>query len=242
MLIFLAGGIPGVTPYAGGPHVWGPCLSLFERKPVLVEMKGRTVDEMVQNVKGAIKGGKAHLVGHDLGGLVALTAAYESPDLVSGVSAVAAVPAAPTGDGVPNVTFAHPPQPLFGRESQRWALERASYSHQHIDDALLDGCVAQSRSDTWKKDEGFAPSLMAAKGKFYAACRESGFPVPAQVIWGTHDPLATFDHGLWLYRMIAWKQKAAHFHAVNRAGSLLFREEPAAFHQMVSAFIDGVSP
>ena len=29
MIVFIHGGIPGVTPYASGPHVWGPVLQRF---------------------------------------------------------------------------------------------------------------------------------------------------------------------------------------------------------------------
>jgi len=228
MLIFIHGGIPGVTPYASGPHIWG--------RRAAVELKGATVDAMVANLARELPE-KAHLVGHDLGGLVALTLAAEMPERVRTVSAVASVAAAPSGDSVPNLTLAHPPQPLFSRESQRWALERVSYSHHHIDDALLDGCEAAARKQK-PVGEDFVPSLMAAKSKLYEVSRSRGFPVPVQVLWGTHDPLGTFEQGLWLFRLLAAKQKAAQFHAINRAGSLLFREEPEQFEQIVSAFVE----
>ena len=114
-----------------------------------------------------------------------------------------------------------------------------SYSHHHIDDALLDACAAAAKKlQPVDAEKEFVPSLMAAKGRFYATCREAGYPVPAQVVWGMSDPLASFEHGMWLFKMIAWKQKAAQFHAVNRAGSLLFREEPEQFHQIVAAFLE----
>jgi pimeloyl-ACP methyl ester carboxylesterase len=234
MLIFVQGGMPGLTPYASGAHIWGAVLQRFGNVKA-IELQGDTLDAMVESVKAQLDEA-SHLVGHDLGGLVALTVACEVPGRVRSVSAVASVPAAPTGDGVPNLTFAYPPQPLWSRDSQRWALERVSYSHHHIDDALLDSCVDASKKQRPVKDE-FLPSLMGAKSRFYELCRSRGFPVPAQIIWGTHDPLGSFDHGLWLFRLIAARQKAAHFHAINRAGSLLFREEPEAFHQVVSAFV-----
>lgn len=233
MLIFIHGGIPGVTPYASGPHVWKPA-GFGNSKSVSLE--GGTVDAMVSRLKSEITE-KAHLVGHDLGGLVALTVAAEIPDRVCTVSAVASVAAAPTGDAVPNLTLAHPPRPLFSRESQRWALERVSYSHHHIDDALLDGCMQAAKKQE-PVGEDFLPSLITAKSKLYEVSRSKGFPVPVQVLWGTHDPLGTFEQGLWLFRLLAAKQKAAQFHAVNRAGSLLFREEPQQFQQIVSAFVE----
>jgi pimeloyl-ACP methyl ester carboxylesterase len=236
MLIFLSGAVPGLAAYASGPHIWGPVLDRFPgAKPLGLE--GETVDAMVEALKRRIDQ-PAHLVAHDVAGLVALLAAAELPQRVRSVSVVSSAAAAPSGDGVPNLTLAHPPLPLWGRESQRWALERVSYSHHHVDDALLDACVAAPRTAS---SDTYQPSLHAAKSRFYALCREQGYPVPAQVIWGTHDPLSSFEHGLWLFRILAAKQKAVHFHAINRAGALPFREEPAAFHQIVAAFIEGVA-
>lgn len=235
MRVFIHGGVPGVTPYASGPHIWGNVANA-------IEVRGQTVDAMTQSVKKAIEGkGECHLVGHDLGGLLAFNVAIESPQLVRAVTAVASVAAAPTGDGVPNSTLDYPPQPLWSRGSQRWALERVSYSHHHIDDALLDGCERAARSQVAIDKEEFVPSLMKAKSRFYEVCRTEGIKVPCQIIWGSHDPLATLDHGLWLFRGVAQKQRAAQFHVINRAGALPFREEPVAFNQVLSAFAEGIS-
>jgi pimeloyl-ACP methyl ester carboxylesterase len=235
MKVFIHGGVPGVTPYASGPHIWG------HQDGEKVAVTGRTVDAMTESVRKAIEGkGKCHLVGHDLGGLLAFNLAIESPQLVAAVTAVASVAAAPTGDGVPNNTLDYPPQPLWSRESQRWALERVSYSHHHIDDALLEGCMKAAAKQSAVDPNEFVSSLTKAKVRFYEVCRTEGIKVPCQVIWGSHDPLATFDHGLWLFRGVAQKQRVSQFHVINRAGALPFREEPAAFHQIVSAFSDAL--
>jgi len=245
MMVFIHGGIPGVTPYVSGPHIWGPVLERFPRAAA-IEATGTTVDALTQSVRKTSEGkGKVHLVGHDLGGLLAFNIAIDAPQLVSAVTAVASVAASPTGDGVGDLTFAHPPKPLWSRESQRWALERISYSHQHIDGKLLDACVAAAAKQPPMTPEVYAeqfvPSLMKAKSRFYEVCRGEGIQVPCQVIWGSHDPLATFDHGLWLFRGIAQRQRVSQFHVINRTGSLPFREEPAAFHQVVAAFADVVN-
>ena len=119
MIVFIPGGVPGVTPYASGPHIWGPVLERFQ-KATAIEVTGTTVDAMTQQVRKAVEAkGKCHLVGHDLGGLLALNLAIEAPQLVTAVTAVASVAASPTGDGVGDFTFAHPPKPLWSRESQR---------------------------------------------------------------------------------------------------------------------------
>jgi pimeloyl-ACP methyl ester carboxylesterase len=239
-MVFIHGGVPGVTPYASGPHIWGPVLEKFPRA-VAIETSGQTVDALTQSVRTAIEGkGKCHLVGHDLGGLLAFNVAIDSPQLVSAVSAVASVAASPTGDGVADFTFAYPPKPLWSREAQRWALERVSYSQHHIDGRLLDACVAAAAKQKTVDASEFTSSLAKAKARFYEVCRTDGIKVPCQVIWGSHDPLATLDHGLWLFRGVAQKQPASQFHVINRAGALPFREEPAAFHQIVAAFSDAL--
>jgi pimeloyl-ACP methyl ester carboxylesterase len=117
MMLFIHGGIPGVTPFASGPHIWGRVLQRFPQASA-IEVTGQTVDSMTQQVRKAIEGrGKCHLVGHDLGGLLALNLAIEAPELISAVTAVASVAASPTGDGVGDLTFAYPPKPLGSRES-----------------------------------------------------------------------------------------------------------------------------
>jgi hypothetical protein len=40
--------------------------------------------------------------------------------------------------------------------------------------------------------------------------------------------------------VISVKQKATQFHIVDRAGSLPFREQPAAFHRIVASFGEGI--
>jgi pimeloyl-ACP methyl ester carboxylesterase len=242
VMVFVHGGVPGVTPYCSGPHIWQPVLERFPGA-LAVQVSGHTVDALTESLRKAIEGkGKCHLVGHDLGGLLALNVAIETPQLVSAVTTVASVAAAPTGDGVADLTLAYPPKPLWSRESQRWALERVSYSQHHIDTVLLDACVAAAAKQQPMTPEmhanEFVPSLMKAKSRFYEVCRSEGIKVPCQVVWGSHDPLATLDHGLWLFRGIAQHQKVAQFHVINRSGSLPFREEPTAFHQVVSAFHD----
>ena len=90
-IVFVHGGVPGVTPYASGPHIWGPVLERFP-SAAAIETTGTTVDALTQSVRKAIEGkGKCHLVGHDLGGLVALSLAIEAPQLVTAVTAVASV-------------------------------------------------------------------------------------------------------------------------------------------------------
>lgn len=239
MLIFVHGGVPGGAPYCSGAHVWGRCLALFRKEFEVVALDVRSNDFEGQ-VEELSKHGKAHFVGHDLGGLVALSLALRHPGKVRAVTAVSSVAAAPTGDGVEDQVLAHPPLPRWSRASQAWALERLSYSRQHIDDALLDACVAAAKTQP-QASAAFAAGVTQARTAFFEACRGEGIKVPVQVVWGSHDPLGSVDLGLWLFRLVAQKQQAAQFHLIHRAGALPFREDPEAFHQVVSAFHEGIS-
>ena len=265
-LVFLHGGIPGRTPYCSGVHIFGDCLDRFavERSVVALDLPGSggtglpsgglTVEAIVGHVDATINAlgiERSHLIGHDFGGLIALALAAKSPERVAAVSTVACVAAAPSGDMVENRTFAYPPAPLWSRHSQAWALERISYSHHSINGDLLDACVeaangaphgaAQSAMRAGPLADAFFASVAQAKARFYETCRETGIAVPVQVIWGSDDPLGTIDQALWLYRLVAARQAATQFHLINRTGALPFREDAAAFHQIVASFGEGIA-
>lgn len=264
--VFVHGGAPGLTPYCGGAHIWGDgLLRRFAQDGAVLalDLPGfggskmsaapYSMDTFIDHIDAAVRTAgirRCHLVAHDSAGLAALLLACRQPDYIASVSVVSSVAAAPTGDGVENVALAHPPRPLWSRESQKWALERLSYSHHHVPD-LLDDCVAAARQaphqaavarmadadtlHTWNW------SVARAKARLFELCRGPGVPVPVQVVWGTHDPLGTIDQGLWLYRILAQRQPIASFHLINRSGALPFREEPDAFHATVSAFSDAIA-
>lgn len=262
--VFVHGGIAARTPYCSGAHIWGDVLHRFaaDRDVVALDLPGAagtglgdgpfTLQTLTGHVRAAFEVlgiARAHLIGHDLGGLVALDFAHDAPDRVAAVTTVASVAAAPSGDTVENLTFGHPPQPPYSRTSQAWALERVAYAHHWIDDTLLDACMAAAAGPGHRaacarmehdRDQ-FDASLTHAKTRLYERCRGDGMAVPVQVITGSHDPLGTLDQALWLFKLIAARQRVTQFHVINRAGALPFRDEPEAFHQIVAAFADGLA-
>lgn len=262
-VLFVHGGVPGVTPYCSGSHIWGAVLSAFaqERPVIAVDLPGSGETALPSGELPTVEGAGAHLlatlrrrlgvdrchlVGHDQGGLIALWAALEQPDIISAVSIVASAVAAPTGDIVENVTLAHPPVPLWGRHSQAWALDRISYKHDHIDRALIDACVGAATVQSYEllhqaMAEGgyygtYMKSVGRTKSRFYESCRGPGFPVPVQVVWASHDPLSEPARGLALFRDIVPRQPSVVFDLINRSGSLIFRDQPQEFFRSVSAF------
>jgi pimeloyl-ACP methyl ester carboxylesterase len=264
-MVFVQGGVPGITPWVSGAHTWGDGLAKSAAgHPVwVIELPGSGATGLPAGDLGvdmlgahlattldALAIGPCHLVAHDLAALLALHLALEAPRRFTALTVVSSSAAAPTGDGVENLTLAHPPSPLWSRDSQRWALERIVYARQSIDAALLDACMAAAsesphveaarRMRSGEHERVFVPSLLRAKARLFAALRDTGLSVPTQVVWGSHDPLTSVDQGLWLFRAISARQSVAQFHLINRAGALPFREEPAAFAQVVRAFADGL--
>lgn len=262
--IFLQSAAPGAAPYCGGAHIWGKSIEPFARNRYVVALDSLgsggtafagvpTVEAMAAHLAGFIKAaglGPVHLVGHDLGGLVALQLAMEQPALLASLSIVSSVWASPTGDAVENYTLRSPPVPLWGEQSQSWAFDRMSYSHHHIDTALLSDCSKAAEGAAHKAavramgGEGytraFMGSAMKAKSRFFRQGREAGFAMPIQVVWAKHDLLSTVDQGLWTFRIVAAKQRAAQFHIINRAGTFCFREQPDEFYHIVSSFQEGL--
>jgi 2-hydroxy-6-oxonona-2,4-dienedioate hydrolase len=264
-IVFLHGGLPGVTPYCSGAHLWSPALAhaARERHVVALDLPGSggtalsldayTIDgagRVVLSVLAQLGLDACHIVGSDEGGLMALWLALEAPGAVRSVTVVTGPTPAPSGDGAPNLTFAYPPPPLWSRASQAWALDRISYSGHHVDDALLDRCVecaagpahqseqAQAAEGSYRRT--FARSVASAKARYYAASRGEGMPVPVQLVWTTDSPFTTLEHGMVIFRTIAQGQRQTAFHLMNRNGALPFREEPEEFCQIISAFHDTV--
>lgn len=258
-VLFVHGGAPGVTLFCGGAHIWAPLLPLFAaaRRVVAPDLpgfgetpapaEGASVMHAAHVVLALIESiglGPCHIVGHDEGGAIALAAAITAPAKIRAVSVIAGAASAPSGDSPERIVLAHPPRPLWTRASQRWALERLSFTPHHITPEFLDRCVAAAEAAPHRAAVSGKPGLAGmaeAKGRLYALCRDTAFPVPVQLVWGRHDPLVTVEQGLALFQVIASRQIATQFHVVNRTGYLPFREAPEACHALIGAFLDGLA-
>jgi 2-hydroxy-6-oxonona-2,4-dienedioate hydrolase len=263
-VLFLHGGIAGCTFYCSGAHIWADYLPLAARAHQVVapDLPGfgdsapaaepDGIDAMARAALGLIetvKLGRCHVVGHDEGGLVAIAMALAAPQAVRSITIVASPAAAPTGDSIESVALANPPRPLWSRTSQAWALERLSHDPHHIDAALLDRCLDCAAKPAHRAAMARGPGEIAlaaaagvarAKGQFYTACRDGAFPVPAQLVWGSHDPMTSIEHGRVLFGIIAARQTATHFHVLNRVGNFPFREDRAGFDHVLGAFLEGL--
>jgi len=265
-LLLLQGGMAGGAPYCGGPHLWAPAMEhwLEGQSLFVVDLPGNggfaladgapnldLIGGQVAALMDSLGPARFDVVGHDHGALVALWLGLNHPRLLASVTLTASPLAPPTGDSVGNLTLTGLPRPRAGAPSQAWALERLSYSHQHIDRALLEACVNAAGGEIYRHaaaimsqdgyERVYLPSVRATKARLYELCRGEGFPVPAQVIWAANDPLTQPERGFALYGVLAARQPITRFTLVNRAGHLLFREQPEVFYRALTAFHEALA-
>ena len=214
-------------------------------EPLTVDVLGAHVMAMLS----VLSVGAVDVVGHELGGLIGVWMALSHPSRVRSLSIVTSPMSAPSADGLDNILFASPPRPLWGRESQAWALDRLSHVHTHIDASLLDACMAAGNGESHRKaveymarnyTAKFAPSMTRVRYRLWDACRGAGLQVPTQIVWANNDPATSLESGTVLFNMIAERQTACQMHVINRSGSFPFREQAAAFRHVISSFQDGV--
>ena len=262
-IVFLHGGLPSITPFCSGSHIWTSCLPHFSRHGqtvVAIDLPGAggsalpgghapTLDRQGAQVLAVLRQLSLHrcdVVGHAEGCLIGLWLAMECPDFIRSTTVVASSAAAPSGDLVENLSLACPPLPLWSRSSQDWSLRQLSISTGHIDAPLLDACIAASEGEPHREtmklasDETFRAvmlaSVMKTKARFFAMSRDRRFPAPLQLIWGDRDPLASLAQALALYRFVATTQPSPVLHILGRTGHMPFRERPDAFQKLVTGF------
>ena len=262
--VFVHGGLPGITPYCSGAYVWGGVLQRFmtDRQVIALDLPGNggtamtpeplSVDVIGRFILAALDTlgiDACDLVVHDTSGIAGLWLALEAPKRLRSLSIVASQIATPQGDSLDNLLLLSPPAPLWGRDSQMWAFDRLSYSHLHLDPALVKACDAAAAGEPHRQavaaaettSKAFAKSVGVTKYRLWETVRGEGIRVPVQFVWGSHDPAAPREGGYVMFTAVARKQTACQFHMLNRAGSFPFREQPLAFHHVVSAFHAGIA-
>ncbi|WP_302847677.1 alpha/beta fold hydrolase [Ralstonia sp. 25mfcol4.1] len=201
-----------------------------------------TVEQMSEHARKFVETvclGSVHLVGHDEGGLIALSLAFALPTRVSSVTVVGSR-AAPTGDGISSLVLAGCPSPSSNREGQGWLMERMSFSETHIGEGnFLEEAVSAGELRAARVDAAVAMrgSISRAKSACFAKFRDVGFPAPIQLIWGLQDQIVPIEHAFALYGLLLEKQPSAHLRVINRAGNLVFRERAAEFNELIRSFV-----
>ena len=192
---------------------------------------------------------RAHLVGHDEGGLAAINLTAAAPELVVSCTIVDSPTVAPIGDSDTNLTLVGHPAPRYGARSQRWVLERQSFTPHHI--ALgryLDEAVAiaelsefQDRQRRLAEDAALARQVRRSLNKMradsFARYANPGVPVPVQLIWGHQDRMSPVAFAQSLFELMAPGQKVTQLRVINQAGYLPFREQASVFNAILAGFV-----
>jgi pimeloyl-ACP methyl ester carboxylesterase len=191
----------------------------------------------------------AHLVGHSRGGYLTCRLTVDYPELVRSCVIVDSNTCAP-GTGTNEVVFANQPGEALSRESQRWVLEKYSYSADCVTEDWLDALVhiaqQQKYAETIDKmnNDGFLwtkflPGLQTDKEDMFRLLQTRGIQRPVMQIWGYNDPTVPHAQAFDLYRILAEKERRARWQIFNEAGHFSFREQPKRFNEVVRSFIAG---
>ncbi|MDE0342580.1 MAG: alpha/beta hydrolase [Deltaproteobacteria bacterium] len=195
----------------------------------------------------ALKLGGVHVVGHSRGAYVAARMTLERPDLVRSCIPVDTNTLAP-GMGRNHIVFADAPEPRLTRESQRWVIERYSYSGAHITEDWLDSMTETAQLPKYQETvdrmvtRGLRKSLFLTKHSLQKEetlgwIRDRGLQRPTLLVWGYNDPTATLAQGLRLFELLAMRERRSQMHIINRAGHFSYREHPKEFNEVVRGFI-----
>ncbi|MDW5593451.1 alpha/beta hydrolase [Conexibacter stalactiti] len=261
-LVLLHGGLAGQSPYVGAAELWQPLLDRLRVPRVLaLDTPGVGASTLSDFGELTLTGTKAWLaamlaelgaervvlVGHGEAALLALDCARERPEgiAVDGVALVAGHTTAPAVAEMRNLTLLSPP-PRWSAASQRWALERLSYSAAHVTPEL----VARLAEHTADEPHRRAAELLGdvdtaleraldqggAKAALYAHSRDVGFETPISIVWGAHDPLAPVEHGHGLFEVLSTTRAPLDFNVVTRCGHFPHRERPAEAARLIEPF------
>ena len=193
----------------------------------------------------------AHMVGHSRGGYVVARLALEHPEIVRSCIIVDSGTLAP-GPSETEYIMAGAPEPRLTRESQRWVMERFSYSGNHITDSWLDAAARIANLPKYREavrkmyDGGlrvkqFLPQLALYKEQALNWIIQGCLRAPTLLVWGYNDPTAPLRRGQYLFDLIAPRTAMAEMHVINHAGHFCYREQPEAFNQVIRAFVEKVA-
>jgi 2-hydroxy-6-oxonona-2,4-dienedioate hydrolase len=262
-LLLVYGGHFGGTDLAGGAFCWSDVFGLLrERHRVIVydkpgqgftdnpaDASAYRMSYYVEHLIGLIEAlglEGVHLVGQSRGGFVAMRAALERQDLVSGITLINSGTLSP-GVGTNEVVLSGQPFPPFTAEAARWSLEHYAHDPASVPDWMVE---AELRVLTSAKHQGsvargalypsqFVPELRRQKAETLWWLDEGRLQRPTQVIWGRNDRTARLERGLDLFATIARGERRTRLSIVDRCGHNPHQEHPRWVADLITGFVAG---
>ena len=184
------------------------------------------------------------LVGHSQGGILVTRLALQHSEQIRSCIIV------DSGSLAPGLTrgFGEAPEPRLSKESQRWVLQKYSFSFDHISDEFLEAMCAIAMQPKYQEAVAtlqktglirthIQPQMMAQKEETLRWLQEGRLKIPTLLLWGYNDPTAPLSKGHALFELVAHSAPRSQMHIFNQAGHFSYREHPKEFNEVVRGFI-----
>ncbi|MDT0316994.1 alpha/beta fold hydrolase [Streptomyces millisiae] len=255
--IFLHGGGPGCTAWSD----FGPVTPLFaaDRRCLLVDIQqyGRSEKSRIEGpmwdhhaaktvgLMDTLGVDRADFVCNSWGGTIALNLAATYPDrvrslVVTGSMPVFHGPLAPLPEGGRRGRNAR--DVYYGgegptREKMRELITRLEwYDGAKLPEETLDLRYEQSLDEG---ERALAARSDSPRGDWQDLTEELGrIQAPTLFVWGMHDAFLTPDYPLMLARMVP----NGNLHVMDHVSHHPQEERPAAYHAVVTGFLDSIAP
>lgn len=201
--------------------------------PALPEMTFPALAAALKDLLGKLGIERAHLVGHSIGGMVALEFAARFPERVASLVLYATSPAfgKPDGDWQRDFLKARL-APLDA--GQRMAELAPSIVESLIGDSPDEDGMARATAAMARVPEAAYRAAMQCLVTFDRRDALAELAVPTLVLAGEHDDNAPAA----MMERMAGKIPGAHFQVIPGAGHLAHFEQPAAFRAALDAFFE----
>jgi pimeloyl-ACP methyl ester carboxylesterase len=207
----------------------------YSARPVKGDYRLSTQARMIRDLMDRLGIGRAAVVGHSMGGPVAMRLALSFPERVSRLVLVSSATDEILRRGARPARLFRPFMTTFGpffmnsRRFRRWERRTAVHDPAHITDEVLEGHMrfarmkgnmrAQARTLAgWLSDPPFYPEQVSQ---------------PTLVLWGEHDRWLPLEGG----RELAASIPGARLEAVRSAGHMVLEEQPATSNRVLLDFL-----
>jgi pimeloyl-ACP methyl ester carboxylesterase len=196
----------------------------------------------------------AHMVGQSRGGGLGGRLAVERPDRVRTLTVVNSGTLAPNwGDYPYRRNRLHrddpddPDSPTYYQDKIRHFEEMIGYTTDHVTDEYVRAAAFMRENEKGLETarlmregarERWHQSVGEAMDETQRRIKAGDLTAPTLLYWGRNDPTSVLEQGRALYELISQTNPNVRQYIVDKAGHHVYREYPAEFVAMVTAFVE----